>query len=100
LDRKNATDQAYCDETITTLTNQINSGENSIATLSKAISDNQEILSSAQTSLDQASSDYDETVKSIEVNREEREAQHEKWAASDAELTDTIIVIDEATKLI
>jgi hypothetical protein len=68
--------------------------------LNKAIKDNREVLATAESDLEYAVKDYDETSKAIEVNAGEREEQHEKWAASDAELTDTIIAVDESTKLI
>jgi flagellar biosynthesis chaperone FliJ len=64
-DRKNATDQAFCDDTLASLAAQVSAGDNTISQLTKSIADNSEIVSQATQDLDQAARDYDETVKSI-----------------------------------
>ena len=44
MDEKNRTDQAVCDETITTLVNEIRDHKDAIATLESSIAENENIL--------------------------------------------------------
>jgi len=64
-DKANVTNQADCDETISSLNSQIFETSSAISQLETAIADNEEILSQARRDLSQANDDYDEVVKLI-----------------------------------
>ncbi|EGR28336.1 secretory granule protein t4-b, putative [Ichthyophthirius multifiliis] len=87
-------------ENLDSLSNRITQTTNTITSLENSIKLNKVSLDDAKTQLIQAQSDYDNTVNSIDVGTKERAEANQKWKESDAELTETLASVDEATKLI
>lgn len=99
-DKKNATDQADCEEDINLLTKTIADLKKTIDSLKLVINENELILAQAQKNLAQAESDWENVVKSIETGTAQREAEHKEWANKDYELSVDITTVEEGIRLV
>lgn len=99
-DSRNDSNQATCDELLTSLNNQVDAETSAVTSLENAIETNTEILEGAKRDLNLAASDYDETVSALEAGAAQREAEHARWADIDYEHENAETQLDESIKLI
>jgi len=99
-DSANSTNQALCDETLSNFASQLASERSTISSLEGAIETNSEIRDQAKRDLDQAATDYEETVNALESGTAQREAENTKWVDTNYEHEEAGIAIEETIKLI
>jgi hypothetical protein len=96
----NQTEQIFCDETFSTIANELTKTRDSIAASENIINVNNEVKDNAKRNLDQAATDLDETVAALENGAVQRESEHTAWVDSDYEHNEAITALEEASKLI
>lgn len=99
-DAYNNTNQALCDEALNNLGNQLATEADTISTLENTINVEGSNRDNAKRELNQAATDYDETVNALDSGNAQREAEHEKWVNTDYEHEQGLVAIEETIKLI
>jgi len=99
-DSNNATNQAICDETLSNFASQLASERSTIESLENSVETNTQIRDEAKRSLEQAATDYEETVNALESGEAQREGENTKWVDTNYEIEEASVAIEETIKLI
>lgn len=99
-DENNSSNEALCEDTLARFASGIAALTSSIESIQNSIESNTELLAQAKIDLNQAATDYDETISALDNGNAQREAEHARWVDIDYEHTQAISQIDESIKLI